>query len=101
MDNPRRNRLDLNTPAELAIHEAIQKVEMVGCHERLTKVIVLLGKAKTHLSDYVDDEIARKKVEEKHSWSKEEVENLLYKYEHEKGHSLSSVTTDWIKDHLK
>jgi len=51
---PRRNRLDLNTPAELAIYEAIQEVEKVGADVRLTDVVIMLGKAKDLLSDFVD-----------------------------------------------
>lgn len=51
---PRRNRLDLNTPAEKAIHDAIQKVEKVGADPKLTDVVVMLAKAKDLLSDYVD-----------------------------------------------
>ena len=51
---PRRNRLDLNTPAEKAIYDAIQEVERVGAHEKLTEAVILLGKAKALVSDYVD-----------------------------------------------
>jgi len=51
---PRRNRLGLNTPAEKAIYDAIQEVEKVGADPKLTDVVVMLGKAKDLLSDYVD-----------------------------------------------
>jgi hypothetical protein len=51
---PRRNRLDLNTPAEKAIYDAIQEVEKVGADPKLTDVVVMLAKAKDLLSDYVD-----------------------------------------------
>ena len=40
---PRRNRLDLNTPAEKAIYDAIQEVEKVGANPKLTDVVVMLG----------------------------------------------------------
>lgn len=53
-ETPRRNRLDLNTPAEKAIYDAIQEVEKVGADPKLTEVVVMLGKAKDLLSDYVD-----------------------------------------------
>ena len=33
---PRRNRVDLNTPAELAIRNAIRAVEETGCDPLLT-----------------------------------------------------------------
>lgn len=53
---PRRNRLDLNTPAEIAIYNAMQEVEKVGADVRLTEVVTLLAKAKNILSNYVDGE---------------------------------------------
>ena len=51
---PRRNRLDLNTPAELAIYNAMQEVEKAGASENLTKAITLLQDAKNFVSDHVD-----------------------------------------------
>lgn len=51
---PRRNRLDLNTPAELAIYHAMQEVEKAGADVRLTEAINLLKKAKDLVSDCVD-----------------------------------------------
>ncbi|SDZ90443.1 hypothetical protein SAMN05443667_101235 [Flavobacterium gillisiae] len=53
---PRRNRLDLNTPAEKAIHDAIQEVEKVGADPKLTDIVIMLGKAKDLLSDFIDKE---------------------------------------------
>jgi len=55
-DFPRRNRLDLNTPTELAIHEAIQQIERMPANEKLTEAVVILIKAKSLVSDYVDSE---------------------------------------------
>lgn len=54
METPRRNRMDLNTPAEIAIQNAVWEVEKVGADPKLTEVVVLLGKAKDLLSDFVD-----------------------------------------------
>ena len=51
---PRRNRLDLLTPAETAIVNAVQAVEAVGCDERLTKAVIKLGEARDLVADYVD-----------------------------------------------
>lgn len=51
---PRRSRLDLNTPAELSIFNAIQEVEKAGCDVRLTDAINLLSKARDLVADYVD-----------------------------------------------
>jgi hypothetical protein len=53
----RRNRLDLNTPAELAITHAIIELERAGAHPELTEVVNILHEAKTKLSDYVDPQI--------------------------------------------
>lgn len=52
---PRRNQLNLNVPAELAITDAMYKVEELGCSPNLTKVITLLSEAKDILSDYIDN----------------------------------------------
>lgn len=57
MDTPRRNRLDLNTPAEKSIYNAMQEVEKVGADPKLTEVTTLLGKAKDILADFIDNEI--------------------------------------------
>ena len=53
-DFPRRNRLDLNTHAELAIHNACLEVEKLGANPKLTEVVVMLAKAKDVLSDFID-----------------------------------------------
>ena len=50
----RRNRLDLMTPAEKAILNAIDEVEKVGVHPRLTDVVIQLTNAKDNLSDFID-----------------------------------------------
>jgi hypothetical protein len=51
---PRRNRLDLNTPTELAIYNAMQEVEKMPADVKLTEAINLLSKAKDLVSDFVD-----------------------------------------------
>lgn len=53
---PRRINLDLNTQAELSILNAIQEVEKVGADIRLTEIVVMLGKARELLADYVDSQ---------------------------------------------
>lgn len=53
-DAPRRNQLQLNTPAELAIFNAIQEVERAGADVVLTEVVDILIKAKQLLGDFVD-----------------------------------------------
>lgn len=51
----RRSRMDLWTPAEKAIYDAMQEVEKAGAHPKLTEAVSLLSKAKETLSDYVDE----------------------------------------------
>lgn len=51
---PRRNRLDLNTPAELAIYNAMAEVEKCGASESLTKAVTLLEDAKNALADHIE-----------------------------------------------
>ncbi|CAN5482021.1 hypothetical protein BH10PSE7_BH10PSE7_15610 [soil metagenome] len=51
---PRRNRLELMTPAELSIREAILAVEKLSGDTRLTAAVVLLGQAQNKVSDFVD-----------------------------------------------
>lgn len=52
---PRRNQLDLNTTAELAIHNAMQEVEKMAADTRLTNATILLSKAKDSVSDFIDN----------------------------------------------
>jgi hypothetical protein len=53
-DVPRRSRLDLCTPTELSITEAMQQVENMGADIMLTEAVNLLQKARDLVSDYVD-----------------------------------------------
>ena len=53
----RRARLDLNTPAEVAIFEAIVEIEKMTADVNLTTAQRLLSEAKDLVSDYVDNEI--------------------------------------------
>jgi hypothetical protein len=54
---PRRCHIDMSVPAELAIREAVDKVERMGADVRLTRAVVLLGEARDLVSDYVDSHI--------------------------------------------
>lgn len=51
---PRRSRIDLMTPAELAIRNALMAVEDVGADIRLTQAVTLLSAAQTRLADFID-----------------------------------------------
>jgi hypothetical protein len=51
---PRRARLELNTPAELAIRAAIDAVEAAGAHPLLTQVVTDLSAAREELANYID-----------------------------------------------
>lgn len=54
---PRRSRLDLMEPAEVAIFYAVQEIEKIGADARLTEAQILLSKAKDLVSDYVDEKL--------------------------------------------
>jgi hypothetical protein len=62
---PRRNRLDLNTPVELAIRNAMNEVEKAGAHVLLTDAIVLLDQAFNKVADFVEKEKIVKSVDER------------------------------------
>lgn len=51
---PRRDRLDLNSDAELMIRNVIMAVEHLGANPLLTDAIVLLGQARGKVADYVE-----------------------------------------------
>ena len=51
---PRRARIELMTPAELAIRNAILAVDEAGCDALLTEAVILLSRAKDKVGDYVD-----------------------------------------------
>jgi hypothetical protein len=54
METPRRIRLDLNEPAELAIYNAMTEVEKLPGDVRLTHAVIKLGEAKNLVADYID-----------------------------------------------
>lgn len=51
---PRRHRIDQWVPAERAIHDAVQAVEVMGADVRLTEAVILLGRARDSVADFVD-----------------------------------------------
>jgi hypothetical protein len=53
-NTPRRIRLDLYTPAEVAIRAAVIAVEEAGAHPLLTDAVVLLQQAKEKVADFVE-----------------------------------------------
>ena len=63
-DIPRRARLDLSTPAERAIWDAMQAVEAAGADVRLTDAVILLQAARESVSDFVDGVERRRFVRE-------------------------------------
>ena len=56
----RRNRLDLNTPPELAIYNAMQEVEKAGVDVKLTDALIKLEEAKELVADFIDGELLNK-----------------------------------------
>jgi hypothetical protein len=53
--NPRRNRIDLNLPAELKIREAVDAVEGLGADVRLTNAVIKLGEARELVADWAEE----------------------------------------------
>jgi hypothetical protein len=53
-DIPRRNRVDLASPAESAIRNAVAQVEAMSADERLTNAVTLLGEAGERVADFID-----------------------------------------------
>lgn len=53
----RRNRLDLNEPAEISIRNAVNEIEKIGADVRLTKAINLLHEARELVSDFIDEKL--------------------------------------------
>jgi hypothetical protein len=51
---PRRICIDRLTPAETAIRAAVDAVERAGAHPLLTDAVVLLGRARDRVADFVD-----------------------------------------------
>lgn len=54
LSSPRRNRVDLFTPAEKAIYDAVQEVEKAGADVRLTHAVIKLSEARDLVADFVD-----------------------------------------------
>lgn len=52
----RRNRLDLMTPSELSIVNAVGEVEKLPADVRLTEAVILLTKAQSIVADYLDEQ---------------------------------------------
>jgi hypothetical protein len=54
---PRRNCLDLLSPAEAAIRSALIAVEAIGADPRLTEAVVLLQQAQDKVADLIDERL--------------------------------------------
>lgn len=52
---PRRNRIDLLTPAEKSIYDAMQEVEEIGADIKLTDAVTLLQQARDKVADYIEE----------------------------------------------
>jgi hypothetical protein len=57
---PRRINTELFTPAETAIHQAIQAVEQLEAHPLLTDAVTLLTQAQSKVADHVDHKQTQK-----------------------------------------
>lgn len=54
---PRRNRVDLQTPVEQTIRNAVDAVEKLPADTRLTEAVILLDQAREKVADYIDEQI--------------------------------------------
>lgn len=54
---PRRIRIDLLSPAETAIRNAMLAVEDMAADPLLTEAVTLLGQAREKVADYVDKQL--------------------------------------------
>ena len=59
---PRKNRIDLNTKAELAIINDIQEVEALGASTELTEIVIDLNNCKEKLGNYIDKQLQNVKI---------------------------------------
>lgn len=57
---PRRGCLDLITPAEKAINDAMAAIEAIGADRRLTEAELLLAQVGKLVSDVIDDRLQGK-----------------------------------------
>ncbi len=64
LEIPRRNRVDLMTPAELAIRNAILAVEDLAADPRLTDAVCLLSEALEIVADFVDNVSKKESTDE-------------------------------------
>jgi len=53
-ERPRRIDMRRWSTGERAIQEAVDVVESMGAHELLTEAVILLGRARDTVADYVD-----------------------------------------------
>jgi len=72
---PRRNRLDLNEPAELAIYKAMQEVEKMPADVRLTNAGIKLQEARNLVADFIDspDQVKQREVK-KEKWLEKQMQ---------------------------
>ena len=73
---PRRIRMDLWHPAELAIQNAVNEVEKMAADVRLTNAVILLGKARESVADFIDD------VTRKDESASEKAHRLVHELSH-------------------
>ena len=64
----RRSRIDLQTPAEQAIRDAVDAVERAGCDRLLTEAVVLLQQARDKVADYVDARLPALRAQIETAW---------------------------------
>ena len=91
MEIIRRIRLDLMTPAEIAIYLAMQEVEKIGTDVKLTEAFTLLAKAKDLVADFVD-KVDYDKEHDIHYYKCNECGRLQV---------ISKESPNWLKEEVK
>lgn len=51
---PRRSRIDMLTPVEKTLYDAMQAVESLTADVRLTEAVILLQQARDKVADFVE-----------------------------------------------
>lgn len=106
MDTTRRNRLDLNTSAELAIYNAMGEVEKAGSDVRLTNALIKLKEARELVANFVDSippvPTKTEQAEQEEVLDLQQyVTNLLY-YAHVEAMNMSSIGFDkWVEREIE
>lgn len=77
---PRRARIDLLTPAEKAICDAVQLVEKLPCHVSQSNAVGLLDKARNEVAEVVDDMLNKRDADLARCDTQEQMDVVMAHY---------------------